>query len=643
MFKQKHAFTLVELIVVITILAILWTISFISLQWYSETARNSVRVSDVSTMKTSLELFHLDAWKYPTTTWWYTVSYSWTEVWSQWTFWSSTTNNVDRLDDIPSDPLTQKEYTYSTTKNKQEYQISWITEWDEIVLNNTLLNQTNAWEIKTNALVKWNYNWVLFKTSTWNHCDVLAIPSIVSSMDNEEDLVNIISSGWLVFNWYNNLPTNYRSSKYNADGWFDYSPANFVAYSDEDKCKTLSSTKQVWIDARASLVTELQNTYSWTIIESEGVITSIVNASWDTAIAALWTSIVNNSLGGEIEVSSDWGEGGWESAASELITQTVCESAGWFWVDSVDDVYIWDQRGNWFCISPRIADISDSSWWAISWNGWWNMAHSDFYWWAPWNTDDSWNTFDSAWQTRNLDTPDIYTCKTLWTALGDYEWASDTLENRMKWLITNKVNQAELHDIDWIEWVNQWNTYVVPAIYLADCIDWEKDLWTSMTYTHTWSIQEVISYSDYSIDRTNIDDWWIYSGCNQTSTANADLDCIIYQDRQKYLLWWTQKSGSHLPSGYSYISNWASGASSPNSIVSTNERWEYQIACEAWEFLDSNDDIDNEYIWLASIGQPSWSDWLFRTRTIGLHWCGSHDSYTSWQVRWTWVRFVIRP
>ena len=30
--KQKQAFTLVELIVVITILAILWTIAFISLQ-----------------------------------------------------------------------------------------------------------------------------------------------------------------------------------------------------------------------------------------------------------------------------------------------------------------------------------------------------------------------------------------------------------------------------------------------------------------------------------------------------------------------------------------------------------------------------------------------------------------------------------
>ena len=52
--KQKYAFTLVELIVVITILAILWTIAFISLQWYSKDARDSIRISDVSNMKTSL-------------------------------------------------------------------------------------------------------------------------------------------------------------------------------------------------------------------------------------------------------------------------------------------------------------------------------------------------------------------------------------------------------------------------------------------------------------------------------------------------------------------------------------------------------------------------------------------------------------
>jgi prepilin-type N-terminal cleavage/methylation domain-containing protein len=44
---KKQAFTLVELIVVITILAILGTIAFISLQGYSQDAKNSKVTSDL--------------------------------------------------------------------------------------------------------------------------------------------------------------------------------------------------------------------------------------------------------------------------------------------------------------------------------------------------------------------------------------------------------------------------------------------------------------------------------------------------------------------------------------------------------------------------------------------------------------------
>lgn len=54
--NTKSAFTLVELIVVITILAILGTIAFISLQGYSADARNSKRTSDLSGIVSSLTI-----------------------------------------------------------------------------------------------------------------------------------------------------------------------------------------------------------------------------------------------------------------------------------------------------------------------------------------------------------------------------------------------------------------------------------------------------------------------------------------------------------------------------------------------------------------------------------------------------------
>lgn len=53
--KVQKGFTLVELIVVITILAILATIAFISLQGYSQDARNSKVASDLRTIASSIE------------------------------------------------------------------------------------------------------------------------------------------------------------------------------------------------------------------------------------------------------------------------------------------------------------------------------------------------------------------------------------------------------------------------------------------------------------------------------------------------------------------------------------------------------------------------------------------------------------
>jgi prepilin-type N-terminal cleavage/methylation domain-containing protein len=54
--RNKSAFTLVELIVVITILSILWTIAFISLQWFSRDARNSKVNSDLRSLASIVEV-----------------------------------------------------------------------------------------------------------------------------------------------------------------------------------------------------------------------------------------------------------------------------------------------------------------------------------------------------------------------------------------------------------------------------------------------------------------------------------------------------------------------------------------------------------------------------------------------------------
>lgn len=142
---KKQAFTLVELIVVIIVLVILWTIAFISLQWYSSSARDSKRLSDIQNIKKSLELFNLDTSKYPIPDDYQVVEYSWDDLRYQWIVWKQVITNLSKtLNNKPIDPLTELEYTYSITNNKTEYEILSVYESDLLSYDNNLLNITNA-------------------------------------------------------------------------------------------------------------------------------------------------------------------------------------------------------------------------------------------------------------------------------------------------------------------------------------------------------------------------------------------------------------------------------------------------------------------------------------------------------------------
>jgi len=296
--KQKQAFTLVELIVVITILAILWTIAFISLQWYSRDSRDSVRISDMSSIKTTLELFHLWAGKYPITTDGTPVLYSWTEAWTQGSFWESTVTNVEKFDKIPTDPLMDREYVYSVTHSKQEYEIAWIVEWDTIWLNSTLINESLAWDKVAKLKITWNYNGKFLKLSTWWVDYVLNIPSIITSTWGTLDY--ILANNGLAYNWYSNLPAQYDGSPY-ATMWETpeitlVDAATVIAYS--GSFTTLAADTTAWETARTELITNAQTAYTSSPIATDYQIAEIVNVDLsDTwAVDFVASVVVNNDL-----------------------------------------------------------------------------------------------------------------------------------------------------------------------------------------------------------------------------------------------------------------------------------------------------------------------------------------------------------
>ncbi len=398
--KQKiKAFTLVELIVTITILAILWTIAFISLQWYSTSARDSTRLSDLSSMRSSLELFQLDAGKYPIVTNWVDITYSGWVVWTQWIFWKSVYENVNKLDKTPLDPVTEKEYTYSTTSNRKEYQLWWIMEGDTIAASSPLtrgelrgvlwegqgVKAANAAETQATAYVIWNYNWVMTKSLSWTTCRVLSIPSIITNDTTITDLQTIVTNNSFVYRWYKNLPSSFKWSKWSRfkyDWWFWFTTNKLEAYSDTWSCTDLTSKTSY--TARVNLLKWLQNAYSGTILKNVWEIKNIVSLDINTSspsgdVIAYAGNFVNNVFGSKIVVDntsqnnlviSPYDSCLWQNNPTPFSATTTYP-----WCDT-PDIIVCDWTWSWYTISACNvwATVSMTNGWYFQW---WNNALMD--------------------------------------------------------------------------------------------------------------------------------------------------------------------------------------------------------------------------------------------------------------------------
>ncbi len=403
---QKQAFTLVELIVVITILAILWTIAFISYQNYSKNARDGARIADINNIEKSLWIFITEKWFYPIPDYGSHITYSWALARTQWTVWDNVITNLRNLSKKPVDPLTWDEYTYSVANNNVEYQVATILEWWSLTYNLPLLTkQANAATTKiATAKVKWTYNEKILQVSTWGLNYILAVPSIINSNINHVDLQDLITNKELVYNDYSNIPDSYRNSWYTMTGWFEFLPPlnNIVVYT--WSLTDLSSSGTI----QQQFVTDLQTIYNWTIIESEAWIQEILNATtpeqqqqlvcyyvfkWRDCVL-LSTLPITPSLPEIPTVCS--------------LTQTQVNTLSWFL--STGDLYAYDIDRN------ELSSLTESDWCN-------NVKSIDWVWWTDipaeiWNLTNlnelhlSRNSLTSLpseiWNLTNLTTLDLY-------------------------------------------------------------------------------------------------------------------------------------------------------------------------------------------------------------------------------------------
>lgn len=488
-------FTLVELIITITIISILWTIAFFSLANYSAQSRDAVRVSDINIIKNSLELYYLDSWKYPIPYNSFQINYwSW-EIWKQWIFAWKNITNIKRLDRIPKDPLTNKEYTYSLLNSNQEYQVAWIMETEPLSFN--LINSSYALSSNIKALVNWNYNWLTLKVLSWSVCDVLAIPSIISNQPSTEtDILNIISNNWLVFHNQKNLPSNYNWSKFNIDWWFDYIPSDLVAYTDNDSCSSLYDKNETW--SKIKLLNWLQNSYSWTSLKNEDKVKFLLWKKKDDLRDFIFWAwyLVNNWLWWDLDVHKltpdiclwwsiiwlNWEYNYWDFYDTEIIT--------WTWTAVINN-WISNISANLKCEWWLVQIISETLDWV---NSCWIDYYDD---WsgscvAVWNWYYSLNDSSSRVSCTNKPLNSTYTSdgnwidNCSWSCNYWFSWTTCWTDNRVynSWnLVLSKLNWATATKSSWnsFNWINEsWHPVAsssLPKLIVSNPIYWNFSFW----------------------------------------------------------------------------------------------------------------------------------------------------------------------
>ena len=157
-------FTLVELIIVITILAILWTIAFMSYWSITWNARDSKRLTELSMLDNGLTLSLSQIWILPEV-----EDESWIlKIWEderiiarRWVVWENTSRAL-KFSDIPLDPLTKEKFVYVRSENWMFYEVSIYWENSKYANSNFILNKTYANEENKIIFRKWNFGCIYF-------------------------------------------------------------------------------------------------------------------------------------------------------------------------------------------------------------------------------------------------------------------------------------------------------------------------------------------------------------------------------------------------------------------------------------------------------------------------------------------------
>lgn len=179
--KNFMGFTLIELIVVITILVILWTIAFTSLTGFQSSARDSDRITTLENIDSWLSIFQIQSGYYPfpeangsnpvLTGSINGVIYSYLGV------IGDSTSRIVKMNKLPLDPLSGTVYVYAVSSDKKYYQTATTLE-NTLSYNIPSIVPVVYADTSYQAKVNGNYPGY-FKFSSGSEIWIANIPSLI--------------------------------------------------------------------------------------------------------------------------------------------------------------------------------------------------------------------------------------------------------------------------------------------------------------------------------------------------------------------------------------------------------------------------------------------------------------------------------
>ena len=280
------AFTIVEFVVALTIMAIISTLGMISYFSFVSDSRDSVRLTDMHNMVSLMSISEVKTWEFPVVSNPIEVLFEGKEIWQEGFFWEESMQDVRALTEIPQDPLTWEYYSYSLSWRAWEFQISWVSENATSVFLNPFVQEVYANDFDS-SIVRGTYNGKFLTYSKRlgvleNEVYILGLPSITSRSTENVEVNELIENQDLVYDNSKAVAWSYNRANEISDERWNFQPS-VTGYWLEHNSRVVvyvgTNIELSTQDGKQDLIENLQQYYEGTNIENSESIDKLMNIS----------------------------------------------------------------------------------------------------------------------------------------------------------------------------------------------------------------------------------------------------------------------------------------------------------------------------------------------------------------------------